>query len=82
MANITPVVFPIIGTATQLIVTVLNFKTNDLNCNTYYQLLTSDNKQLIDGNYRLTDAEFAAWGVDNTYIDDIVANFLNVTIIN
>jgi len=81
MANIQPVVFPILGTATKLIVTVLNFKTNDLNCNTYYQLLTVDNKQLIDGNYRLTDAEFTAWGSDNSYVDTIVANRIGLKII-
>lgn len=82
MVNIQPVVFPIVGTATKLAVTILGFPTNATNCGTYYALLTDANVKIIEGNYQLTETEFAAWGVDNNYIDDIVANFLNVTIIN
>jgi hypothetical protein len=82
MVNIQPVVFPIVGTATKLSVIVLGFPTSAKDCGTYYALLTDANVKVIEGNYQLTEAEFTAWGVDNTYIDDIVANFLNVTIIN
>jgi len=82
MVNIQPVIFPIVGTATKLSVIVLGFQTNATRCGTYYALLTDENVKIIEGNYQLTEAEFAAWGVDNTYIDDIIANFLNVTIIN
>lgn len=82
MVNIQPVVFPIVGTATKLAVIVLGFATSATNCGTYYALLTDENVKIIEGNYQLTEAEFAAWGVDNNYIDDIIANFLNVTIIN
>jgi hypothetical protein len=82
MINIQPVLFPIGGTATKLSVIVLGFQTNATTCGTYYALLTDANVKIIEGNYQLTEEEFAAWGVDNTYIDDIVANFLNVTIIN
>jgi hypothetical protein len=82
MVNIQPVVFPIGGTATKLAVTVLGFPTSAKDCGIYYALLTDANVKIIEGNYQLTEAEFADWGVDNSYIDDIVANFLNVTIIN
>jgi len=81
MVNIQPVVFPIVGTATKLTVTVLGFATSAKDCGIYYALLTDTNIKIIEGNYQLTEAEFAAWGVDNTYIDDIIANYLNVTII-
>ena len=82
MVNIQPVVFPIVGTATKLSVIVLGFPTSAKNCGIYYALFTDDNVKIFEGNYQLTEAEFAAWGFDNNYIDDIVANFLNVTIIN
>jgi len=81
MANIIPVVFPIIGTATQLKVTVLPFTTNAVNCNTYYEMLSIDGKKVIDGNYQLTNQQFTNWGSDNSYVDSIVANHLGLTII-
>jgi len=82
MTNIEPVVFPIVGTATKLSVIVLGFPTSAKDCGIYYALLTDKNVKIIEGNYQLTEIQFAAWGVDNSYIDEIVANFLNVTIIN
>ena len=81
MAKIQPVVFPILGTATKLAVTVLNFTTNAKSCNTYYVLSTEDDMKVTDGNYQLTEAQFIAWGVDNSYIDNIVAAYLGVVII-
>ena len=82
MTKIEPVIFPIIGTATKLSVLILNFLTSASTATTYYQLLTDDGVQCLQGNYQLTDEEFAAWGQDNSYIDDIVANHLGVVIIN
>ena len=82
MTKIEPVIFPIIGTATKLSVLILNFLTSASTATTYYQLLTDDGVQCLQGNYQLTDQEFAAWGQDNSYIDDIVANYLGVVIIN
>jgi hypothetical protein len=81
MTNIQPVVFPILGTATKLAVTVLNFATNAKSCNTYYMLSTEDDMKVIDGNYQLTEAQFTAWGVNNSYIDNIVAAHLGVVIV-
>lgn len=81
MPAIQPVVFPILGTATELSVLVLNFPTDAVTCTTYYQLLTADGVQCAQGNYTLTEAEFAAWGQDNSYVDSVVASYLGVTII-
>lgn len=81
MPAIQPVVFPIIGTATQLNVLVLNFATDATTCTTYYQLTTAEGAQCAQGNYTLTEAEFAAWSDDNTYIDNLIANHIGVTII-
>ena len=79
---IEPIVYPLnAGTATQLSVLVLNFATDATTCATYWQLLTDDNKQLAQGNYTLTEEEFAAWGTDNNYVNEVVAAAIGVTLI-
>jgi hypothetical protein len=81
MIEIQPVVIAIKGTATQMSVLVLNFSTNASNCNTYWQLFDSNNNQLLDGNYTLTDEQFATWGTDNSVVNQYVADAIGVTII-
>ncbi len=79
---IEPVVFPLNeGTATRMTVLVLNFSTDATTATTYYQLLTEDGKQLRQGNYTLTEEQFAAWGQDNAYVNECVAEEIGVTII-
>jgi hypothetical protein len=79
---IQPIVYPINqGTATRLSVLVLNFPTDALTCTTYWQLLTDEGLQLSQGNYNLTEEEFATWGQDNNYVNQCVANAINVTLI-
>ena len=74
MAKIQPIEFPLEGTATTLEVTLLPFKTSDVTAGTYNRLLTDEGKEVIPGwNYTLTEAEFAAWGQDNSVVDDYVA---------
>jgi hypothetical protein len=79
---IEPVVFPLNeGTATRLTVLVLNFPTDAVTCTTYWQLLTEDGKQLAQGNYTLTEEQFAAWGQDNNFVNECVAEAIGVVII-
>jgi hypothetical protein len=79
---IEPVVFPLNeGTATRLTVLVLNFPTDAITATTYYQLLTEEGTQLRQGNYTLTEEEFAAWGTDNNYVNQCVANAIGVVLI-
>jgi hypothetical protein len=79
---IEPVVFPLNqGTATQMSVLILNFTTEATTCETYWQLLTEDNKQLSQGNYTLTEEQFAAWGTDNNVVNQYVADAIGVTLI-
>ena len=79
---IEPVVFPLNeGTATRLTVLVLNFETSATTCTTYYQLLTEEGVQLRQGNYTLTEEQFATWGTDNSVVDNYVAEYLGVVII-
>jgi len=80
---IEPVVFPLNqGTATRMSVLVLNFETTATTCQTYYELLTEDGKKLQDGNYTLTEEQFASWGQDNNVVNEYVAEAIGVTIIS
>jgi hypothetical protein len=79
---IEPVVYPLNqGTATFMTVLVLNFSTEATTCQTYWQLLTDEGKQLAQGNYTLTEEQFAAWGQDNNYVNECVAEAIEVTIL-
>ena len=81
MPTIQPLTFPIIGDAVQLTILILNFTTDAVTCTTYYKLTTVDDKMCLEGNYTLTEQEYNDWGEDNSYIDQIIANLLGVTII-
>lgn len=79
---IEPIVYPLnAGTATQMSVLVLNFTTEATTCTTYWQLLTSEGKVVADDNYDLTPEQFAAWGTDNNYVNEVVAAAIGVTLI-
>ena len=79
---IEPVVFPLNeGTATRMTVLVLNFPTDATTATTYYQLLTEEGAQLRQGNYTLTEEEFASWGTDNNVVNQYVANAIGVVLI-
>jgi hypothetical protein len=87
MAKIQPVIFPLnAGTATEMTVLILNFETSATTCTTYYELKSEATEELAakvlsNGNYTLTEQEFAAWGFDNEYVAECVANAIGVTII-
>ena len=82
MIQIQPITFPIKGTATQMSVLVLNFDTNATTATTYWQLFTEDNTQVLDGNYTMTEEQFATWGYDNNVVNEYVADAIGVTIIS
>ena len=82
MAKIQPIVFPLnAGTATEMSVLILNFETTAVTCTTYYELKTDEGTVLTNGNYTLTEEEFAAWGLDNAWVTECVANAIGVTVI-
>jgi len=88
MAKIQPIVFPLNqGTATEMSVLILNFETSATTCTTYYELKSEateevPSKVLSNGNYTLTEEEFAAWGTDNKYVAECVASAIGVTILS
>jgi hypothetical protein len=81
MVQIQPLTIAIKGIATQMNVLVLNFATNATTAVTYWQLFSEDNESLLDGNYTLTEEEFATWGQDNTFVNECVAEAIGVIII-
>ena len=82
MAQIQPIVFPLVGTATTLEVTVLSFPTSATTAITQNRLLTDGGAECIPPwNYYLTEEQFAAWGQDNTVVDDYVAQDKGLVII-
>jgi len=79
---IKPITYPLNeGTATRLSVLVLNFATDATTCTTYWQLLTEDGKTLSQDNYTLTEEQFQAWGVDNSVVNEYVAEAIGVVIL-
>jgi hypothetical protein len=79
---IQPIVYPLNeGTATRMTVLVLNFETTATTCTTYWQLLTEEGKVLSQNNYTLTEEQFLAWGVDNSVVNEYVAEAIGVVII-
>jgi hypothetical protein len=82
MAKIQPITFPLnAGTATEMSVLILNFATSATTCTTYYELKTEEGTVLSNGNYTLTEEEFAEWGTDNTWVETCVANAIGVVIV-
>lgn len=81
MPNITPVSFPFFGDAVKLSTYVEGFPTDSDTCTIQYFLLTQDNQVVYKDSYRLTPEEFQLWGQDNTYLDEIAADRIPVTII-
>jgi hypothetical protein len=91
MAKITPVEFPLNqGTANNLYVKSLGFGAEDTSCVLYYELQeTSQNLETNSttiniikvGNVNMTEEAFAAWGQDNSYLNEYVADILGVTLV-
>ena len=88
MAKIQPITFPLnAGTATEMSVLILNFQTDATTCTTYYELKSEGteevpSKVLSNGNYTLTEEEYAAWGESNEWVEQCAANAIGVTILS
>jgi hypothetical protein len=81
MSTIQPVNFPFYGEATKLNVIVLSFSTNATTTNTQWILSTMEGIKCAEGNYQMTDEQFANWGIDNSIIDQYVADAIGVIIV-
>jgi hypothetical protein len=93
MAKIQDVTFPILGVANKLSVRVLPFEMDASTASFYYALHAvtvttpeegepvTSSKLVTEGNLSMTEAEFAAWGADNSYVEEWAAEKLGLTII-
>ena len=80
MIKIEDVVVPTKGTAKYFNIVALNFPMNPSSVTFYWQILseveeiqdelvtTKPGSSLIDGNITMNQAEYAAWGDDDTYV--------------
>jgi len=46
--------------------------TTDVTCELYYEVLSAENKNLACGNIIVDEEQFAAWGQEMSYVEDIV----------
>jgi hypothetical protein len=53
--------------------------TTDVTCELYYEVLSVENKNLACGNITVDEETYAAWGADNTFIENIVLQSLGLT---
>lgn len=81
MVEIKPLVIPTKGTATRLYVQANSFSSSAVTATLYWQLRSEEDATLLDGNYEMTPEEFAAWGEDNSYLNEIVAEAIGVEIV-
>ena len=96
MAKVQPVEVALLGTINNLTVKYLTGDAEDTTTTLYYELgertevVNDVNPQITDsvtvkvisnGNYHMTEAEYAAWGEDNTYLLTLVASHLGLTLI-
>ncbi len=87
MAKIQDVVFPILGTATNLVLEVLQTNMEATSATFYYKLTDGDGsipdngKTIVEGNISMNEQEYEDWGVDNQYCLDWAASKLGLTLI-
>jgi hypothetical protein len=88
MAQIQPVIFPILGTATNMVVEVLQTNMEASSATFYYKLTDGDGNMIpdtgntiVEGNIAMTEVEYDAWGADNEYVIQWAANKLGLTLL-
>ncbi len=64
--------------ATELIVHINGFSTEDKTAQLYWQVKSKERVKLAEGYVSLTEEEFTSWGFDNTYVEDLVLTKLNL----
>jgi hypothetical protein len=89
MAQIQPVDFPILGTATELILKIVSLDLEATTAQFNYQLLSNqtfgpmnaEKKVIADGFLSMNESEYSSWGADNQYCFQWAANKLGLTLI-
>jgi hypothetical protein len=65
---------------TQLLVRPIMEHTRVNTCSVYYEVRTSDNETIANGNMQLTSEQYDAWSDDNSFIENIVLQNLGLTL--
>lgn len=63
---------------THLLVSVTIANTQDKTCRIDWRILSDDFKDLATGSIQLTEEQYAGWGDDNAYLEDIVLKELEI----
>ena len=77
--QINPLEIPFKGTATQIFIRTSTDGIYKPTGMIYWQLLSEEGAQLMDGNIPLTVEEVEAWGDSMDYIENLVLQELGVT---
>jgi hypothetical protein len=73
--------------ATAVVIRPIIDTTTAIECNTYYEVVSvvfdeegqvSGGAVLASGNYPINEEQYAAWGADNSFIEDIVLSALGL----
>lgn len=64
--------------ATKIMIRPIINSTTDISCNTYWELFSENNKVLANGNLPITEEEYLLWDENNSSLEDIVLNKLNL----
>jgi hypothetical protein len=82
MRTIKPITFPLNeGIATQLEVEIYAFSTTATTVTTRNRLYTEEGVLLSEWVYELTETQYAAWGADNSVVEEFVAADKGIEII-
>jgi hypothetical protein len=65
--------------ATQLLVRIMSFDSNATNCQLYWELQGVSGEIIDSGNIQLTNQQFASYGQDNAFVENIVLKELLLT---
>ena len=64
--------------ANHIIVRVEAFYTNAVTASAFYSVQNKDYEELLSGTYEMTEEEYNGWEGDNTYVEDVVLNYLGL----
>lgn len=86
MINIQPVIIPTQGTAVAMILKCQVLDMTATTADFYFELISEGSynipyKVLTSGSISMTEAEYNAWGADNSYCIEWAANKLGLTLI-
>lgn len=65
-------------TGVKILIRPIIASTTDTSCNTYFEVQDENGQILTNGNVPITEEQYAGWGEDNAYLENIVLNELGL----